>query len=47
MRVRDVLAECGLDVDGMALGKTRHPHLKMVCFVLVAHTAVYSFPIAI
>jgi len=33
VRVRDVLAECGLDVDGMALGKMQHPHLKMVNFI--------------
>jgi len=31
--VRDVLRECGLDVDNMALGKVVHPDCKIVNFV--------------
>jgi sulfite oxidase len=33
VRVRDVLGECGLDVDAMSLGKLHHSHVKMVNFI--------------
>jgi sulfite oxidase len=32
VRIRDVLEYCGLDVDGMALGKVENPHIKHVQF---------------
>lgn len=32
VRMRDVLEYCGLDVDGMALGKVENPHIKHVQF---------------
>ena len=33
VRVRDVLADCGLDMDGMALGKTEHTGARIVNFI--------------
>lgn len=32
IRLRDVLEHCGLDVDGMALGKVEHPQVRHVHF---------------
>ena len=33
VRVRDLLGDCGMDVDGMALGKVEHKDAKIVNFI--------------